>query len=729
MHKRKIKISGILLVIAVLASGIWYGRIQFVEFLIIHSLGGTGLEDIKLDISHLGLEKLHASHLSFTHRQNKLANTIEAHDIITTYRISQLFDGKVETVSIKELSLKQSHTTNTPSTDLTTTLALAPVAYLIHYKNILRNQVRTTRLSADKIYFLGDISPSLQHLTLRLASSHTDGTVSARLTLFDTRRPDAKRTVLIDRATENTLNLAFVYPDDINPGALQVNANLYETSITSDYSIDIARLKTWFEPFVNIEIPGEISPVSGKLHLVLDENSITSSSITAFSQQIKHNDTSIKKANLKLLASAELSPPYTIKILPGSEIIADEFSYSNYSISKAAFDIAVTISITEQQQYLLGTINANALSISDGTHATILNAFSTDIALADATLSANGSFIPNKAPTSVSFTARHNLLDNNGDLQLNTLDPLDLTANNHQLSMITTLWPYTFDFTNGSLSLDAQVEWSRHKPTRFTTRIHADNLGGHINELIFSGLNSQHQLSILPRINSKKAELVTLNNLDSGVTATNISAIMKLETPPTGEQPQIVINDLKGELFGGTFSSEHFVYDLNKNSNRLIITTRDIDLAEVVATQQLDDIKVTGTVDGALPIIINDQGVFIEDGALFNASRGGTIRYNPTAGSGQLSSNPLTDITLKALQDFRYSELSADVNFKPDGVLTINLQLKGRSPKLETTRPVHLNINTEQNLISLLKSLRYAEGVSAKIDAKVRQQYEQSKSQ
>ena len=106
--------------------------------------------------------------------------------------------------------------------------------------------------------------------------------------------------------------------------------------------------------------------------------------------------------------------------------------------------------------------------------------------------------------------------------------------------------------------------------------------------------------------------------------------------------------------------------------------------------------------------------------------RNGSIRYNPAAGTEQLKQNPITGIALDALRDFRYSHLSAGVNFTPDGRLTINLQLKGTSPELDTSRPVHLNINTEQNLLSLLKSLRYAQGVSEKIDNKVRQLYKEN---
>ena len=112
-----------------------------------------------------------------------------------------------------------------------------------------------------------------------------------------------------------------------------------------------------------------------------------------------------------------------------------------------------------------------------------------------------------------------------------------------------------------------------------------------------------------------------------------------------------------------------------------------------------------------------------------NSPRNGTIRYNPAAGTDQLKQNPITGIALDALKDFRYSHLSADVNFTPEGMLTIKLQLEGTSPELDTKRPVHLNINTEQNLLSLLKSLRYAEGVSESIDQKVRRQYEKNHKQ
>jgi hypothetical protein len=261
------------------------------------------------------------------------------------------------------------------------------------------------------------------------------------------------------------------------------------------------------------------------------------------------------------------------------------------------------------------------------------------------------------------------------------------------------------------------------------TGIKLDDGGGKFDEVLFSGLFLAHEIEVLPALRSTHASNIKLRHLDSGITASNIGTDVEIQDTSGGALPQFTISGLHGEILGGTFTADKFVYDLNKEMNRFTITASDIDLAAIVETQQLEDIEITGRVDGTIPFVINDQGVVVEHGVFINKVREGVIRYRPAGGSEQLKQNPLTRIALDALQDFHYNHLSADVNFTPEGTLTINVQLKGTSPELDTERPVHLNINTEQNLLSLLKSLRFAEGVSANIDRKVRRQYEKNQKQ
>ena len=123
--------------------------------------------------------------------------------------------------------------------------------------------------------------------------------------------------------------------------------------------------------------------------------------------------------------------------------------------------------------------------------------------------------------------------------------------------------------------------------------------------------------------------------------------------------------------------------------------------------------------------MIDKQGISIEKGIFINNIGNGTIQYKPASGTEQLQQSQLTAIALDALRDFHYSHLSADVNYHPDGNLMVNISLKGISPELDTDRPVHLNINTEQNLLSLLKSLRYTQGINENISNKVQQLYRQ----
>ena len=82
-------------------------------------------------------------------------------------------------------------------------------------------------------------------------------------------------------------------------------------------------------------------------------------------------------------------------------------------------------------------------------------------------------------------------------------------------------------------------------------------------------------------------------------------------------------------------------------------------------------------------------------------------------------------MVIEALGDFRYDILQATADYHRDGTLNLNFHIEGTSPRLETSRPVHLNINSEQNVLSLLQSLEYAEGLNQSLDRRIRQQYDQ----
>jgi hypothetical protein len=51
----------------------------------------------------------------------------------------------------------------------------------------------------------------------------------------------------------------------------------------------------------------------------------------------------------------------------------------------------------------------------------------------------------------------------------------------------------------------------------------------------------------------------------------------------------------------------------------------------------------------------------------------------------------------------------------------VNFKLQGKNEQLDPERPVHLNVNTEQNLLSLLQSFEYSNRLEKEMDTRARQ--------
>ena len=143
-------------------------------------------------------------------------------------------------------------------------------------------------------------------------------------------------------------------------------------------------------------------------------------------------------------------------------------------------------------------------------------------------------------------------------------------------------------------------------------------------------------------------------------------------------------------------------------------------LPRVIELQQFEGLTVTGKLDGILPVSLTRGEISIEDGRFTNQAEGGTINYDIDSSVAESISNPLTDTVIQALKDFSYDVLTAQASYQPDGNLYVDFHIEGSSPNLENGRPVHLNINSEQNLLSLLESLEYTSNLGQELDNTIR---------
>jgi hypothetical protein len=110
-------------------------------------------------------------------------------------------------------------------------------------------------------------------------------------------------------------------------------------------------------------------------------------------------------------------------------------------------------------------------------------------------------------------------------------------------------------------------------------------------------------------------------------------------------------------------------------------------------------------------------------GSLSAEAPGGRLQYQyqPVAGKEPAG----MDLAWQALSDFRYQTLATAVELQPNGKVLLQIKLHGYNPKLQQGRPVHFNINVEEDLPALLTSLQLSGQISDRVRQRIQQKIQQ----
>ncbi len=167
------------------------------------------------------------------------------------------------------------------------------------------------------------------------------------------------------------------------------------------------------------------------------------------------------------------------------------------------------------------------------------------------------------------------------------------------------------------------------------------------------------------------------------------------------------------EMFGGrTWLPNPHRWELWRTNNELLLRVEDWRLSELVALQNGQSIEATGALSGELPVAWDGGRLLIDAGYLRSVDPGGLIRYRPDMATRALArDNKELTLALDLLEEFEFDLLRSDVLLDRDGSLLLGLSLAGRSPQNFGGRQVEFNINVEQNLDPLLRSLRLSDRV------------------
>ena len=272
-------------------------------------------------------------------------------------------------------------------------------------------------------------------------------------------------------------------------------------------------------------------------------------------------------------------------------------------------------------------------------------------------------------------------------------------------------WKEPYDLVAGRLGYVLDLDWDGiHAPGgRVTVSLAGADL--RYEEYRVKGLNGEFDLRVMGDAWFFGETPITVESVDLGIVAKNLSAFVSW----TGSQ--VTVREFSAALLGGGVVAEPFSYFPGTGYGSLELRLVELSLSEVLALEG-DDVTGTGRLNGLIPIALLDNAVSVSGGKIKAAPPGGTIRVS-TELSGP-TGQPGLDFALLALKNFDYTLLEAGVDYSENGDLQLAVHLQGRNPEVEAGRPIHYNLNINENIPVLLKSLRLQDQVVRQVERRVR---------
>ena len=134
----------------------------------------------------------------------------------------------------------------------------------------------------------------------------------------------------------------------------------------------------------------------------------------------------------------------------------------------------------------------------------------------------------------------------------------------------------------------------------------------------------------------------------------------------------------------------------------------------------LEGLSGEGRIGGRLPIVRRGEVLEIRHASLSGDAAGGWLRYAGAGGIGGLApAQQGFSVMLSAFEDLRWESLELAMNGDTQGIVEIQLHVRGRNPNYQSARPVEFNLNVESRLPDLLREEAASYRIPAEIERRL----------
>ena len=160
---------------------------------------------------------------------------------------------------------------------------------------------------------------------------------------------------------------------------------------------------------------------------------------------------------------------------------------------------------------------------------------------------------------------------------------------------------------------------------------------------------------------------------------------------------------------------------LDTMTTTVTLTANKLDLQQLFAIAPLDGLTAEGSVNGTLPLTINN-GAFLLTNGVLQSGGPGKIRYNPQNPPAFLQNQTSQQIVdLKAaLAAFDFDSLRMTIDGELGKSQKISLQISGKNPLFYSGHAVNFNLNVEGPIENIIRynpgSNRIPEGIRKQLE-------------
>jgi hypothetical protein len=237
-------------------------------------------------------------------------------------------------------------------------------------------------------------------------------------------------------------------------------------------------------------------------------------------------------------------------------------------------------------------------------------------------------------------------------------------------------WPYDWDVTAGRGTAEAEIGWAVADADieyEGTAAVAAADLAGRYADIGFLGFNSRLGIKVNSATQlALEPARFEVALVDIGFPVEDISGT----ATPDIDAVAVDVSSLSMAVLGGTVTADPFRYSLDAARNELLLRASNVQLPLMAGLADLEAVTISGSVSGEIPV---------------------TIIVDDTSQLG---------IVTRTLRNFEFESLTSAVSYSQDGDLVLKMRLKGINPDVDPTQPVILNLNVENNVPQMLRSLQ-----------------------